>query len=151
MDELRADLKAAKVDTGPDALGRKLDLHCLRHTLNTALANTGTYLATAQKIMRHSDVKLTAGAYLDKLMLPTADAIDRLPRWEEVEAERQLKTGTMDTPVDTQASQNASRRDTSCHKPADASKSQVETEAAVSHPASHNVTRGENWGTRIRT
>jgi integrase len=46
---------------GPD--GRKLDLHALRHTFATRLARAGVGLAQTQRLLGHSDPKLTARVY----------------------------------------------------------------------------------------
>ncbi|HKX46269.1 MAG TPA: site-specific integrase [Planctomycetota bacterium] len=46
-----------------DLLGRKLDIHALRHTYATRLASAGVGLAQAQRLLGHSDPKLTASIY----------------------------------------------------------------------------------------
>jgi len=46
-----------------DAEGRKLDIHALRHTAATRFARRGVPLVHAQRILGHSDPKLTAQAY----------------------------------------------------------------------------------------
>jgi len=47
-----------------DAQGQTLDLHALRATCATRLARSGAPLAATQKILGHSDPKLTARHYL---------------------------------------------------------------------------------------
>lgn len=46
-----------------DAEGRKLDIHCLRHTFGSRLARNGVGLVQVQRLMGHSDPKLTAQVY----------------------------------------------------------------------------------------
>ena len=46
-----------------DAHGRKLDIHALRHTAATRLARAGVPLLQTQRILGHSDPKLTARVY----------------------------------------------------------------------------------------
>jgi integrase len=43
--------------------GRKLDIHALRHTFATRLARSGAPLTHAQRLLGHSDPKLTAAVY----------------------------------------------------------------------------------------
>ncbi len=46
-----------------DAEGRKLDIHALRHTFGSRLARRGVGLVQVQRLMGHSDPKLTAQVY----------------------------------------------------------------------------------------
>jgi integrase len=46
-----------------DAEGRKLDIHSLRHTFGSRLARNGAGLVQVQRLMGHSDPKLTAQVY----------------------------------------------------------------------------------------
>lgn len=46
-----------------DERGEKIDIHALRHTFASRLARNGVGLAQAQKILGHSDPKLTAAIY----------------------------------------------------------------------------------------
>lgn len=59
---IRHDLKRAGI-TYKDGLGRAADFHALRHTFGTLLCRAGIPLATAQRLMRHSDPKLTSNIY----------------------------------------------------------------------------------------
>ena len=43
--------------------GRKLDIHSLRHTFGSRLARRGVGLVQVQRLMGHSDPKLTAQVY----------------------------------------------------------------------------------------
>ena len=46
-----------------DEDGRKLDIHALRHTFGSRLARNGVGLVQVQRLMGHSDPKLTAQVY----------------------------------------------------------------------------------------
>jgi integrase len=46
-----------------DAEGRKLDIHALRHTFGSRMARNGAGLVHVQRLMGHSDPKLTAQVY----------------------------------------------------------------------------------------
>ncbi len=62
-----------------DSRGRSLDVHCLRHTFATWLAQSNVPLQTAQRLMRHSDPKLTANVYTHLGLLDMAGAVSALP------------------------------------------------------------------------
>jgi len=62
-----------------DALGRVADVHCLRHTHASLLAQAGVNPSVAQKSMRHSNVKLTMGVYTHIEMGDVAKAVSLLP------------------------------------------------------------------------
>lgn len=55
-------LARAKIDR-VDGEGRKLDIHSLRHTFGSRLARHGVGLVQVQRLMGHSDPKLTAQVY----------------------------------------------------------------------------------------
>lgn len=59
---IRTDLRAAgiAIEAAP---GERVDFHCLRGTLGRWLADAGVPMAMAQRILRHSDPKLTADHY----------------------------------------------------------------------------------------
>ncbi len=63
-----------------DDLGRYADFHALRYTWATFLQRNGVAQRFAMKLMRHSDIKLTAKVYTDEMQLPIYDAIKNLPR-----------------------------------------------------------------------
>ena len=65
-----------------DELGRYADFHALRYTWATFLQRNGVAQRFAMKLMRHSDIKLTAKVYTDEMQLPIYDAIKSLPRLE---------------------------------------------------------------------
>jgi integrase len=62
-----------------DAQGRTVDVHSLRHTFATLLARSGVMPATAQKLMRHSDIRLTMNVYTHLDLADTAGAVAALP------------------------------------------------------------------------
>lgn len=63
-----------------DASGRYADFHALRYTWATFLQRNGIAQRFAMKLMRHSDIKLTARVYTDESQLPIYDSIKDLPR-----------------------------------------------------------------------
>lgn len=74
----RKDLRVAQIDE-VDARGRRVVVHCRRHSLATMLAVHGVPMAYAQRILRHRDIRLTAETYQDEAMLPLAGAMATLP------------------------------------------------------------------------
>jgi integrase len=72
------DLKAAGIPR-IDERGMVVDFHSLRHTTATWLASENVPLPVAMQIMRHSDPKLTAKAYVDQAALPLAASMALLP------------------------------------------------------------------------
>ena len=78
-----------------DELGRKLDVHALRHTFATLLSVGGVTPRTAQAAMRHSNIDLTMGVYTDPKLLDVQAALDVLPALPlNNQSERQIRTGT---------------------------------------------------------
>ncbi len=59
---LKVDLEAAKIPYVDDK-GLQADFHALRHTFGTLLYKSGVDLASAQRLMRHSKIDLTADIY----------------------------------------------------------------------------------------
>lgn len=86
------DLKAAKIEER-DSRGRVVDVHSLRHTYATMLAQAGVPLQQVQQLMRHSDPKLTANVYTHLDVLDGAAAIAKLPALSHGE-EQGMKQGT---------------------------------------------------------
>lgn len=80
LQAFKNDLKRAGI-AGEAHLGYKVDFHSFRHTFGTLLSIAGTPLAVAKGLMRHSDAKLTLDVYTTRAFLPTADAINSLPRF----------------------------------------------------------------------
>ncbi|NOX54529.1 MAG: site-specific integrase [Planctomycetes bacterium] len=72
------DLAAAGIPKR-DAQGRTVDVHCLRHTFATLLARNGVSPSVAQKLMRHSDIRLTMNTYTHLHLADTANAVAALP------------------------------------------------------------------------
>jgi integrase len=75
---LKRDLKVAEIPYR-DEQGRTLDVHALRHTTATCLSRARVPPAVAQRIMRHSDIKLTLQVYTDVRLLDEAEALAALP------------------------------------------------------------------------
>jgi len=63
-----------------DEQGRYADFHALRYTCATFFQKNGIPPRFAMKLMRHSDLKLTAKVYTDETLLPIYDSIKNLPR-----------------------------------------------------------------------
>ena len=106
---IRIDLEAAGIlsrdENGDlvitDEYGRVYDFHSLRHTFGSQLNEARVPLATAQKLMRHSDPKLTANIYTHVMVETKAEALDKLPIITATPAasEAAVRTGTDDLPV----------------------------------------------------
>ena len=62
-----------------DAQGRTVDVHSMRHTFATLLARNGVSPGVAQKLMRHSDIRLTMNTYTHLDLADTAGAVASLP------------------------------------------------------------------------
>jgi integrase len=75
---LKRDLKLAGI-AYRDEQGWTLDVHALRHTTATFLSRAKLPPAVAQRIMRHSDIKLTLQVYTDVQNLDEAQALVALP------------------------------------------------------------------------
>jgi integrase len=74
------DLAAARI-AKRDAQGRTVDVHSLRHTFATLLARKGVSPSAAQKLMRHSDIRLTMNTYTHLDLADTASAVAALPKF----------------------------------------------------------------------
>jgi len=68
----------------PDGIA---DIHALRHTAATRLARNGVSIATAQRILRHSDPKITMGIYSHLGIIDTHAAVESLPDFKETKKE----------------------------------------------------------------
>jgi integrase len=88
MDRFRADLAAAGISY-VDEKGRHADFHALRKTLGTELAKSQQPLRVTMELMRHSDAKLTTKIYTDAGMLPTWDAVQALPMFNDTQTDTQ--------------------------------------------------------------
>ena len=74
---VRADLEAAGIEYEVDGL--VVDFHALRGGFATSLDRAGVSLASAQKLMDHSDPKLTSNTYTHTAILDLAAAVAKLP------------------------------------------------------------------------
>jgi integrase len=72
------DLKAAGIPKR-DERGRTVDVHALRTTFGTLLSRSGVPPRVAQRLMRHSDIRLTMQTYTDPKLFDLQGAIDSLP------------------------------------------------------------------------
>ncbi len=108
-DLIREDLEAAGVlsrdDKGKlittDEYGFVYDFHDLRHTFGTLLNKARVPLATAQRLMRHSDPKLTANIYTHVMIDDKAEELAKLPTIaaRRPAKEQVAKTGTEGVPA----------------------------------------------------
>jgi len=81
-----------------DDQGLVIDVHAFRHTTATYMAKAGVAARTAQAHMRHSDVRLTLGAYTDPRLLDHGEALEALPQLDQRKhPDRQRATGTCDS------------------------------------------------------
>jgi integrase len=106
---IRTDLEAAGIlsrDANGDLItvdeyGLSYDFHGLRHTFATLGAKAGIPLAVMQKLMRHSDPKLTAGIYTHVLVADKADELAKLPEIAAiVTTKKEAATGTYDAALE---------------------------------------------------
>jgi integrase len=74
---LKADIEAVGIPYVDQ--GRYFDFHALRGMCATRLAKAGVPLTVAQRVMRHSDPKLTANFYNHFDMDTKVEAVSRLP------------------------------------------------------------------------
>jgi integrase len=75
LDKYRKDLKKAGIPY-VDKLGRVVDIHALRHTFGTLLAKWGLPPQQTQRLMRHSDIKMTMEFYTDLSQLPISNSVE---------------------------------------------------------------------------
>ena len=74
-----ADLKEVGIDRSDDA-GRVVDLHSLRHTFATWLAQSGVHPRLMQQLCRHSTVELTMKVYTHTNNSDERNAVGALPQ-----------------------------------------------------------------------
>jgi len=87
---LRKDLERNGIPC-QDELGRYADFHALRYTWPTFLQRNGVAQRFAMKLMRHSDIKLTAKVYTDEMQVPIYDAIKNLSRLDAAPGYTQIR------------------------------------------------------------
>ena len=75
---LRRDMDAAGIKAVDDT-GRQSDFHAFRHTYGSMLGKTGVPLVIAQRMMRHSDPKLTSNIYTHVGISDAAKELAKLP------------------------------------------------------------------------
>jgi hypothetical protein len=104
MWKMRCDLEKAEIPYEEN--GRRADFHSLRHTLATNLARQNIAPRVAMQILRHSDIRLTMNTYTDDALLPTAEAIGKMPSFlclAPPENNTQIHPQTLDIPSDEQS------------------------------------------------
>lgn len=69
-----------------DDEGRRLDFHSLRATAATMLARAGVPLQQAQRLLRHSDPRITERLYTKLGLADLADGVAKLPGLDEGQA-----------------------------------------------------------------
>ena len=78
QDLQRAGLIGPNEEGYRDERGRQLDRKCLRMSFCTWLKEAGVDLRDAQKLMRHSDPKLTSNIYTDIRLKDLRSAVERI-------------------------------------------------------------------------
>ena len=161
MATFRDDLKAAGIKYEKDSQGREVFFHSLRHTLATNLARGGVAPRVAMELMRHSEMRLTMKTYTDAALLPTIDAIERLPRFELPAVEKRPALGRQDAAESgtQKGTQNPVRDGQSVSRNDEVIPPSSLAENTETGPRSHEKhlivrfghTAGVNRGTRIRT
>jgi site-specific recombinase XerD len=73
---IRVDLATAKIE--PETAEGVINFHSLRVSYCTALARAGVPPTTTQKLMPHSDIKLTLETYTKFTSDGLTDAVDEL-------------------------------------------------------------------------
>ena len=71
----------------PRAIPRKMKFHGLRHTTATLLLRAGVPIQHVQRILRHTDIKLTVDTYGHLVVEDLRGALDALPSSSVVDAE----------------------------------------------------------------
>ncbi len=59
-------------------MGQRIDIHSLRHSFASALGRAGVGLIQAQKLLGHSDPKLTAAIYTHLGVEDLRAAVERM-------------------------------------------------------------------------
>ena len=67
---------------------RKADFHSLRKTYNMHMQLNGMPPVMAQRLMRHSDIRLTTETYIDDDLLPNGKLLQALPRYIDAQDQR---------------------------------------------------------------
>ena len=137
------------------------DFHSLRATYATMLNAAGVPLATAQRLMRHSDPKLTTNIYTKTPIEDKAAAIARLPEIRPlVSVQAEAKTGTADTPeipgsVDRLGDRNGANSGAKIRTCKDSAKRENALRISLAEDEKMPVPQGKTWitisGGRHRT
>jgi len=84
---LNRDLAFAGIEKR-DFLGRVIDVHALRHTHGTLLAQQGVSPTVAKNSMRHADVRMTMNLYTHLELNDIAEGVKKIPDFFGDEAEK---------------------------------------------------------------
>ena len=103
IDLLKKDLESANIPYETEE-GRA-DFHSLRHTFCTMLAKSGVLPQVGQKLMRHSDIKLTMTTYTHLLLEDQRMAVSKLPSLN-IQPNIHASTGTDDILTYSEIDQN---------------------------------------------
>lgn len=87
---LNRDLQFAGIEKR-DALNRVVDVHALRHTHGTLLAQRGVSPTVAKNAMRHSDIRLTMNVYTHLELNDIAEGVNRLPNFLNEKKDEEAK------------------------------------------------------------
>ena len=91
------DIKAAGINPRD---GEVTGLHSFRKGMATELALNGVDEATAQKLLRHSDPRLTRNVYTDARLLPLASSVARIRAVTGNSGDEKISTNNLDTGTD---------------------------------------------------
>ena len=72
--------------------GESVDIHCLRHSFVTHLAQSGVSMVTVAKAARHSDPKLTLKVYAHVNLAELGEAVSAMPQPQKQEAAQIVNT-----------------------------------------------------------
>jgi integrase len=89
----KAHLKAAGI-AERDGQDRMACFHSFRKTFNTCLQRAGVAESVVMQMMRVTDRRLIDKTYLDAALLPVADAMEKMPRFEAVQVAVQAAAAT---------------------------------------------------------
>jgi integrase len=69
-----------------DDRGRTVDIHSLRMTYNTWLAQAGVAPRVAMQLMRHEDIEMTMNVYTDPALFDLQGAVEMLPAMHQADS-----------------------------------------------------------------
>lgn len=105
---LKADLTATSVPYRDDQ-GRVADLHALRHTFVSRLAQSGAHPKVMQNLARHATPHMTLGVYTHLSRDVERQALNALPQLPPTDHDRERATGTIGAASDLRATRASMR------------------------------------------